>query len=100
MNLESPFAWWSLGVRTAQMLSEAQTVIAFRTLGMFGGWPVSPSETHRMVLEKGPAFIRSYGDALAATMQGKSADKIADAALKPIGRKTRSNARRLSRRLR
>ncbi len=95
-----PFAYWSLGVRTAQMLAEAQSVMAMRMLGMAGGWPVSPSETSRMVTEKGPAFIRAYGDATRALMKGKRLDEVAEAALKPIGRKTRSNAKRLSRRKR
>jgi hypothetical protein len=95
-----PIAYWALGVRTAQMLVEANTVIAFRVLGMAGGWPVSPSENSRMVLEKGPAFIRAYGDAAQAVMKGKRPDEIAEAALRPISRKTRSNAKRLSRRRR
>ena len=95
-----PIAYWALGVRTAQMLAEAQSVIAFRLLGMVGGWPVSPSETTRMVTEKGPAFLRAYGDAATAALKGKRPDEIAVAALKPIGRKTRANAKRLSRRKR
>ncbi|MEM7753308.1 MAG: antifreeze protein [Pseudomonadota bacterium] len=92
-----PIAYWALSVRTAQMLAEAQTVVAFRVMGMAGGWPVSPSENARMVLEKGPAFIQAYGDAATAAMKGKRLDEIAEAALKPIGRRTRSNAKRLSR---
>ena len=95
-----PFAYWALGVRTAQMLVEANTVIAFRLMGMAGGWPVSPSETSRMVTEKGPAFIRAYGEATRAMMKGKRLDQVAEAALIPISRKTRSNAKRLSRRRR
>lgn len=95
-----PIAYWALGVRTAQMLVEANSVIAFRVLGMAGHWPVSPSENSRMVLEKGPAFIRAYGDAAQAMMKGKRPDEIAEAALRPISRKTRSNAKRLSRRKR
>lgn len=92
-----PIAYWALSVRTAQMLADAQTVVAFRMLGMAGGWPVSPAENTRMVLEKGPTFIRAYGDAAVAAMKGKRPDEIAEAALRPIGRKTRSNAKRLSR---
>lgn len=92
-----PMAYWALGVRTAQMLVEANSVIVFRVLGMAGGWPVSPSENSRMVLEKGPAFIRAYGDAAQAIMKGKRPDEIAEAALRPISRKTGSNAKRLSR---
>ncbi len=92
-----PIAYWALGVRTTQMMVEAQTVIAFRLLGMAGGWPVSASESTRMVLEKGPAFMRAYGDATVAAMRGKRPDEIAAAALQPISRKTRSNAKRLRR---
>lgn len=93
-----PFAYWALSVRTAQMLTEAQTVVAFRLMGMAGNWTVSPSESTRMVMEKGPAFMRAYGDAATAAMKGKRPDEIAEAALRPISRKTRSNAKRLRRR--
>ena len=92
-----PIAYWALGVRTAQMLAEANSVIAFRLMGMAGGWPVSPSENARMVLEKGPAFLRAYGEAATAAMKGSRPDEIAAAALRPISRKTRSNSKRLSR---
>ena len=92
-----PIAYWVLGIRTAQMIVEAQAVIAFRVAGMAGGWPVSPSENTRMFFEKGPAFMRAYGDATVAAMRGKRPDEIASAALQPISRKTRSNAKRLSR---
>ncbi len=95
-----PFAWWGLSMRTAQMMFEAQAVIGMRMLGMAGGWPVSPSENTRMIVEKGPAFMRASGAAMTAAMKGKRPDQIAEAALKPIGRKTRANAKRLSRRRR
>lgn len=93
-----PIAYWALGVRTFQVAAEAQTVIAFRLLGIGGFWPVSPSESQRMVTEKGPAFIRAGGNAMTAAMKGRRPDQIMEAALKPIGIKTRSNARRLSKR--
>ena len=92
-----PIAYWTLGVRTAQMFAEAQTIVACRLMGVAGEWTVSPAESSRMVFEKGPAFIRAYGDAATAAMRGKRPDEIAAAALKLISRKTRSNARRLSR---
>lgn len=97
---ELPLAYWSLGIRAAQVLAEAQTVIAFRVMGMSGALRVSPSENTRMVLEKGPAFMRAYGDAATAAMRGKRLDEIAQAALRPIGKKTRANAARLGRRRR
>ncbi len=96
----TPLDYWMLGLRTTQMMAKAQVVIALRVLGMFGHWPVSPSETSRMVQEKGPAFIRAAGAATAAAMKGHRPDRIAGAALRPIGARTRSNARRLSTRKR
>ena len=86
----TPFlAWWGLGMRTAQMLAEANTVIAMRSLGAFGFWPVAASETRRMWSEKPGAFAESAGRAATAMVQMKRPDQI-------IGRKTRSNSRRLS----
>ena len=49
-----------------------------------------------MIQEKGPAFLQAAGAATSAAMKGKRPDQIAEAALKPIGIKTRANARRLS----
>lgn len=92
----TPLDYWALGIRTAQMMAEAQVVIALRLLGLAGGWPVSPSEVSRMVQEKGPAFVKAAGEATAAAMKGRRPDQIAGAALRPIGAKTRANTRRLS----
>lgn len=92
----TPFDYWLLGLRMTHMLVEAQTVVALRMMGMAGGWPVSATENTRMVNEKGPAFIKAAGAATAAAMKGRRPDQIVDAALRPIGLKTRSNARRLS----
>ena len=93
-------AWWALGIRTTQMLAEANMVIAMRNLGAFGLWPVAASEARRMWMEKPGAFAESAGRATTAMVQMKRPDQIIDAALKPIGRKTRSNSRRLSKRRR
>ncbi len=82
------------------MLADANMVIGMRMLGMAGGWPVAPSENARMVHEKWPAFVDAGGAAISAAMKGKRPDQIADAALKPIGRKTRANAKRLAKRRR
>ncbi|WP_245866800.1 antifreeze protein [Oceaniglobus roseus] len=85
-------AWFN----TARMLSEAQTVIAYRMLGMAGLWAVAPSENHRMLAEKAPALMASSFAATQAMMAGKRPDQILDAAVRPLGQKTRANARRLS----
>ena len=95
--IATPLQLWTLGLRTGVMLAEAQAVVTFRVWGMAGLWPVSPSETTRMVAEKWPAFFSAYGAAGAAAMKGHGPHRIAAAALRPIARKTRANARRLSR---
>ncbi|QFU08042.1 hypothetical protein PARPLA_02562 [Rhodobacteraceae bacterium THAF1] len=87
--MTTSFAFW-------RMMTEAQTVIAYRTFGMMGLWAVSPSENDRMVSEKMPAFLAASQAATMAAMTGKSPDKIAAAWLRPIGGKTRANQKRLS----
>ena len=79
-----------------RMMSEAQSVIAYRTFGMMGLWPVTAGENDRMVSEKLTAFAAASQGATFAAMTGKSPDKIMAAWLRPIGGKTRSNQRRLS----
>ncbi len=88
----------SLGLQTARLIGEVHTVIALRSMGAIGLWPVHPTEPLRMMAEKGPALLRSAGAASAAVLAGHSPEMIAGAALKPIRKVTRSNARRLSRR--
>ena len=87
---------WRLQMRAARMMSEAQTVIGMRMLGMAGLVPSEAGETTRMVREKQTAFARS-GVAMAnAMMTGRTPAQILARGLTPIGRTTRSNARRLS----
>lgn len=93
----TPLQLWTLGLQTGVMMAEAQTVIALRLCGMAGLWPTRPIETTRMVAEKWPAFVQSAGAAGAAAMQGHGPHRIAEAALRPIRLKTRSNSRRLRR---
>lgn len=93
-------AWWGLGLRTTQMLAEAQSVITLRTLGAFGLWPMAASEARRMWMEKPGAFIESAGRATTAMVELKRPDQIMDAAIIPFEAKTRSNSKRLSRRRR
>jgi hypothetical protein len=95
--IATPFQLWTLGLQTGVMLAEAQTVVLLRLWGMAGLWPVSPSESTRMVTEKWPAFLSAYGAAGVAAMKGHGPHRIASAALRPIARKTRANSRRLSR---
>lgn len=89
--MTNAFAAW-------RMMGEAQAVIAYRTLGAAGLWPVAQSEMWRMTLEKGPAFTAASQAAWTAALTGAAPDRVAAAWLRPISSRTRSNERRLSRR--
>jgi hypothetical protein len=85
-----------LQMDTALMLTDAQTVIGLRVLGMTGMLRAAPGENVRMVTEKHSAFAEAGIAATEALMSGKSPAQVYDAALQPIGRHTRANSRRLT----
>ncbi|MEM9798279.1 MAG: antifreeze protein [Pseudomonadota bacterium] len=87
-------------MRTAHMLAEAQTVIGLRLLGLTGILPAASGENMRMVTEKQTAFTQAGLAAAGAMMAGATPAQAYGAALVPIGRATRANSRRLSRRQR
>lgn len=93
----SPFALWKSGFDAWRMLAEAQTVMALRMAGMAGLWTLAPGETTRMVSEKQRAFTESALALTAAAAAGGGPEHLLDAAVRPLGRKTRANAKRLSR---
>lgn len=78
------------------MMAEAQTVVAIRVLGLWGLLPAAPGESRAMLAEKGPAFAQSAIAAGRAAAMGRGPVAVAEAALKPIGRQTRANVRRLT----
>lgn len=85
-------------MQLAMMAAEAQMVISMRLLGMAGMWNVSAGEDRRMVAEKPLAFTRAAMAAWSAAMTGKGPEQIMAASIRPVRRKTRSNARRLGNR--
>jgi hypothetical protein len=93
----TPVQMISLSLKTGMMLMEAQMVIGMRMMGMAGLWRVHPSETARMSSEKVSSATQSAVAASTAIMTGKSPSFIAEAALKPIARRTKSNVKRLAR---
>ncbi|WP_238547654.1 antifreeze protein [Meridianimarinicoccus roseus] len=97
-SFEAPLQAMQTGLQLATMLAEAQMVVTLRVLGQFGLWAVTPGENRRMVSEKPQAFLKSANAALAAAQAGKRPDQVLSAAVKPLGRKTRSNMHRLARR--
>ncbi len=97
-KLVSPGDALALSVRTGMMLAEAQMVIGMRMLGMMGLWRVAPSENRRMLAEKLAAGSEAAIAVSQAMLAGKSPVAVAEAALKPVRRRTRANAGRLAKR--
>lgn len=83
-------AWWT-------MMAEAQIVASMRMLALAGVVPMTRGDRNRMFAEKGPAFAAAAMAATMAAMGGKSADAVMQAALRPVGRRTRINLRRVMR---
>ncbi|MDR0808829.1 MAG: antifreeze protein [Gemmobacter sp.] len=92
----TPFESLRLALQTGQMLTEAQLVITLRLWGMAGLWNIAPEENLRMVQEKFETIAFSTAAATRAAMAGKGSAGVVMAALKPVRRRTRNNARRLS----
>ena len=88
--IRTGFALWALAF-------EAQTVIAYRSLGLWGVTTPAPDENSRMIEEKTPAFVAAALDASRAAWGGKRPDQIANAWIAPLTRKARANRRRLMR---
>lgn len=93
----SPFDLWKGSLELTALLIETQFVMAYRTMGMVGLWTASPGENRRMVSEKAPAFAEAAEAASRAVMLGHRPDEVMGAWIRPLRRKTRSNARRLGR---
>ncbi len=92
----TPAQMINLSMKTGMMLMEAQMVIGMRMMGMAGLWRVHPSENTMMSSEKVSAVSQSAIATSQAIMTGKSPAFIAEAALKPISRRTKSNVKRLA----
>lgn len=93
----NPFDLWRLNYDMAEMGMEAGAIVTMRTLGMMGLWGVKKTEVYDMIAEKPAAFAEAWSLGLAAAMKGAGPDRVIAASLVPIGKKTRSNHRRLSR---
>ena len=93
-----PLTIWRNAFELSMMAAEAQSVIAMRLWGMAGIWSVTPNENTRMVAEKTDAVTRAVTQASMAAMRGQSPERVAYAAIEPMRRKTRANAKRLAKR--
>ncbi len=98
MTRNTPIHYWANAMQFGYLMAEAQAVIAMRMMGMAGVWSVTPAEDGRMISEKVYAMTKATTDASKVALAGGTADQIAAAAIKPIRRKTRANAKRLGKR--
>jgi len=98
LKRNTPVHYWANAMQFGYLMAEAQAVIAMRMMGMAGVWSVTSAEDSRMISEKVYAMTKATTDATKVAMAGGTADQIAAAAIKPIRRKTRANARRLGKR--
>ena len=87
------FALWN---QMARIAIESQIVIGMRVLGMMGMMNQSPGEPFRMVAEKQAAATESLFAMTRAASRGASAERVMSAALRPYGKRTRANTRRLT----
>jgi hypothetical protein len=94
----TPAQMISLSLKTGMMLVEAQMVIGMRMMGMAGLWRVHPTENARMSSEKLTAMSQSAIASSQAVLAGKHPALVAEAALRPVARATKSNVKRLARR--
>lgn len=87
--------WQQTSMAYGQMLWTANLVIQQRVMQMALG-TMRPEEAARMVFEKPSAFAKSMEMAMRSSAAGKGNAAAALAAIRPIGAKTKANARRLS----
>ena len=81
--------WWKLGLDTAMLAMESQTVIGLRMAKLAAGGGAAQAEVQRMVSEK----VIAAGEAAFLLATGASSAKVVSG----YRRKVRANHRRLSR---
>lgn len=99
MSLRSSTTPVALWAQMARIGIESQMIIAMRSAGMCGMLPHAKGENLRMVQEKQEAAAEAMQAAIRSASRGDRADTVLAAALKPYRRRTRANAKRLTRAL-
>lgn len=93
----SPAGMIALTYESARMMAEAQAVIAMRVLGWGGMWGgAGQAENNRMVAEKQAAFAKAGLAMWGAMLIGARPEAILRAGVKPVGRTTADNVKRLT----
>lgn len=80
------------------MATDVPFVVAMRMMGMTGVWSVPDNEHHDMIREKAPVFTEALVSSTLTAIAGRGPDRVMQAAIEPISRKTRDNRLRLARR--
>ncbi|WP_410216875.1 antibiotic ABC transporter [Paracoccus sp. (in: a-proteobacteria)] len=80
----------------SRMAIEAQMVIGLRMAGMMGLMAQAPGEPFLMVAEKQAAASEAMFAMAKAGMKGASPERMMAVGLRPYGKRTRANSRRLS----
>jgi hypothetical protein len=95
-NLDATRAIMKLAVAYQAMTIAAGEVILRRTMQMASG-TMSPPDAMGMVLEKATVFAAAAERATVAAASGGDPVRVATAALRPYGVKTKANVRKLRR---
>lgn len=99
MRMFDPFDLLRPALEAAEIIAESQVIIGLRLAGMAGFWPMAKAENARMLSEKLQASLDVGHAALKAGMLGASPSQVAMAAMAPVRRTTRANAKRLQRKV-
>lgn len=91
------FTPYFLGLEMLRIGMDSQAVVAMRMAGMMGLWATKPAEMSRMVREKPEAAMDAWFGMMRAAMSGAGTEAMMRAAMRPVGRRTGANVRRLAR---
>ncbi|MDM7458635.1 MAG: antibiotic ABC transporter [Paracoccus sp. (in: a-proteobacteria)] len=92
-----PNAQTRLLLQLSRLAIESQMIVGLRLAGMMGLMAQSPGEPFRMVAEKQAAATESIFAMASAAGRGASAERVMSLGLRPYGKRTRANSRRLTR---
>lgn len=84
--------WWDC----TQIATDVPMIISMRLMGLSGAWSVSDSEHQDMLHEKAPIFVEAFLSGVLAAWSGHGPDRVMQATIEPISRKTRDNRARLA----
>ncbi len=91
-----PAAQMRLVTQFTRLAVDAQMVVGLRVAGMMGMIAQSPGEPIRMISEKHEALSESVMAMASAGWRGHSPERLLSAGMRPYGKRTRANSRRLS----